>query len=98
MAVLTAAMSFRVVILFAPSVVSRVSIPVLVNLFGNKDARYQKAYKRNLLGLTASAVVVAIPIAALAPYLLIAFGRHFTAGGPAAAALAPSAAAPPSRT
>jgi len=88
MAVLTAAMSFRVVILFAPSVVSRVSIPVLVNLFGNKDARYQKAYTRNLLGLTASAVVVAIPIVALAPYLLIAFGRNFTDGGPAVAAIA----------
>jgi O-antigen/teichoic acid export membrane protein len=88
MALLTAAMSFRSVILFAPSVVSRVSVPVLVSLFGNKDhARYQRAYTGNLLLLTGAAIAVALPISLLAPYLLTAFGRSFSDGSSAVVAL-----------
>lgn len=89
MAVLSAGMSFRSVILFAPSVFSRVSVPVLVNLFGNRDIEaYRRAFGRNLLVLSASALLAALPIAVLAPWLLSAFGRGFSAGGGTVVALA----------
>lgn len=81
MAVLTAGMSFRSVILFAPSVISRVSMPLLVNLFGNRDHdEYQRGFLQNIWALTGFAVIAAIPLSLLAPYLLVAFGRSFVNG------------------
>ncbi len=89
MAVLSAGMSLRSVILFAPSVFSRVSVPVLVNLFGNRDLdAYRRAFGKNLLVLSGSAFLAALPIAGLAPWLLSAFGRGFTTGGATVVALA----------
>lgn len=89
MAVLSAAMTFRTAVLFAPTVISRVSTPLLVNLSGNvEQGAYQRVFTRNLLVLSGAAVAVAAPLALLAPWLLLAFGRNYEEGTPVVALLA----------
>ncbi|MSQ48410.1 MAG: hypothetical protein EXR78_08550 [Deltaproteobacteria bacterium] len=89
MAVLAAAGSFRNVILFMPNVVTRVSMPLLVNLFGeeNRD-RYVNAFSKSLWAIIGSALAVAVPIAIGAPWLLLAFGKSFQDGAAVVAVLA----------
>jgi O-antigen/teichoic acid export membrane protein len=89
MAVLAAAGSFKSVILFMPNVVTRVSMPLLVNLFGEENQeRYKNAFAKSLWVITGSALAVAIPIAIGAPWLLLAFGKSFQDGAAVVAILA----------
>lgn len=88
-AVFSAATSFRTLVLFAPTVISRVSTPLLVNLSGNEEhGAYRETFIRNLWVLSGAAVAVAVPLAALAPQLLLIFGRSYAEGAPIVGLLA----------
>ena len=84
MALFGAANSFRVIVLFLPSTMTSVGTSLLNNQRRSGDASYQRVFWLNLALTTASAVVAAVAIVALGPWLFRAFGKGFD---PAAGAL-----------
>jgi O-antigen/teichoic acid export membrane protein len=93
LAVFSAANTLRTIALFMPSLVSRVSMPVLCNLQATRDARYQRTLWTCLVfnaGLTAVSAVV---LYSLAPLALWMFGRGFVASRTMPALLLASAVA-----
>jgi O-antigen/teichoic acid export membrane protein len=89
MASFAAATNLKGLVLFAPTVTSRVSMPLLTNLLGNRDHEtYRYALSRNLLLTTAGAAVLAAAVAAACKYLLVIFGHDYEGAAPIVAVLA----------
>jgi O-antigen/teichoic acid export membrane protein len=80
-ATFNAANAIRIVVLFMPALVTRVSTPLLVRLRGARDAAgYRRTFSRFLAGNTAFAGAAAAALFALGPWLLALWGRGFPAG------------------
>ena len=81
MALYSAAMNLRVLVLFLPNIVNSVGISLLNNHMGTRDGdRYKKIFWGNM-GLTVSAALVAATVVWLVgPTLLKMFGKSFVAG------------------
>jgi O-antigen/teichoic acid export membrane protein len=89
MASLAAATNLKGLVLFAPTITSRVSAPLLTNLLGNRDHEtYRYAFSRNLLLTTFGTFVLAAAVALSGKYLLLFFGRDFEGAAPMVAILA----------
>lgn len=81
LATFNAANTIRIVVLFAPALVTRVSTPLLVRLRGGRDAvGYRRTFSRFLVGNTALSAVAALALVALGPWALALYGRGFTQG------------------
>jgi O-antigen/teichoic acid export membrane protein len=78
MAALAAATNLKGLVLFAPTATSRVSMPLLTNLLGNRQHEtYRHAFRRNLWLTTAAAGIIAAFVGASGKYLLFVFGHGF---------------------
>jgi O-antigen/teichoic acid export membrane protein len=81
MGIFNAANQLRQLILFFPTTLASVALPMLSNLQGMGSSRnYRKLFWANL-GLSAgSAIVIALPIALFAPWVMAGFGASFRVG------------------
>jgi O-antigen/teichoic acid export membrane protein len=82
MGIFNAANQLRQLILFFPTTLASVALPMLSNLQGIGGSRsYRKLFWANL-GLSAgSAIIIALPIAVFAPWVMARFGASFRMGG-----------------
>lgn len=81
MGVLSAANQWRSAIVFVPSVLAQLALPLLSSLHGKRDAsRYRKALWWNLVLTAAAATAVALPVALGAPQIMRLYGRGFQQG------------------
>jgi len=82
MAVFTAANSFRIIVVFLPSIVNSVSLSLLNNQRGLGDERrFRRIFWFNVGAAAAVAASAATAISLFGPFLLKVFGREFVAGG-----------------
>lgn len=81
MGIFNAANQLRQLILFFPTTLASVALPMLSNLQGLGSSRnYRKLFWANL-GLSAgSAIAIALPIAIFAPWVMARFGASFRMG------------------
>jgi O-antigen/teichoic acid export membrane protein len=80
-ATFNAANAIRIVVLFLPALVTRVSTPLLVRLRGGRDdAGFRRTFARFLAANTALVGVAAAALFAAGPWLLALFGRGFAQG------------------
>jgi O-antigen/teichoic acid export membrane protein len=81
MGIFNAANQWQVIILYVPSAIYRITLPILSNLFGEGDKRkYEKVLLMNSLALTGLALVVAVPVALVASRIMGAYGKDFVSG------------------
>lgn len=81
LATFNAANTIRIVVLFVPALVTRVSTPLLVRLRGGRDAAgFRRTFARVLAANTALASVAAAALFVLGPWLLGLYGRGFAHG------------------
>lgn len=72
---------WHVVMLYLPSLLSQISLPVLSNLWGeNQFSRYRRVLVMNTLLLALCAAVIAIPVALASPWIMSLFGPGFQRG------------------
>jgi len=94
MASFSAANALRGAVLFAPTVVMRVSAPVLAGLVGaGALGQHKDALRGSALVAAFSAALVAAPIATAAPWLLGLFGKSFRSSSAAVMVMAMSGVA-----
>jgi O-antigen/teichoic acid export membrane protein len=80
-AIFYAANTIRTIALFAPSLLTRVTMPILSNLYGLKrQASFRKTFALTLLVSTGFAIFSALGIFILSPILLNLFGKSFLSG------------------
>ena len=83
MAVFAAASTLRSLVLFLPAILNRVSTSLLNNHRGlSESGEYKDAFRLNLILTTVVAVLGAITIAIVGPWLLGMFGKSFQHGYP----------------
>ena len=81
MGVYGAANNWRNVIVFIPSMLAGVALPMLSSLRGPADARaYQSLLWSNVKLSLWSSLAVALPVALVSPYIMRGFGRGFAEG------------------
>jgi O-antigen/teichoic acid export membrane protein len=81
MAVFAAANSFRIMVIFLPSIVNSVSLSLLNNQRGlGNERRFRRIFWFNVLVAGAIAAAAAVAISFAGPVLLKAFGREFVGG------------------
>ena len=81
MGIFNAANQWRMAILFLPSMVGTIVLPILSNLYGSDDrARYNKVLWLNVLFSGAVALAVALPVAALSSFIMASYGEGFENG------------------
>ncbi len=79
--VFEAANQWRVAILFVPTMIGQVALPLLSNLWGERDhRRYRKVLKFNILLNGGTAAVVASLVSILAVPIMESYGAGFQAG------------------
>ena len=82
LAAFNAANMIRQLILFTPTILSRVAFPVLCKLHGTRSAtEYSESFRLNLRLTAFVAIAVALPLIFLAPVLLSGFRRAFRENG-----------------
>jgi len=87
-AIFTAAYNFRSLILFVPSLLTRVVSPILCNLLGeNQNKSYSQIFSLNIAVSIVTAVFVGAVLMSTASYFLALFGKGFTAGTEVAIAI-----------
>lgn len=68
-------------ILFIPGLVGKISLPILSNLSGNnKNSQYSKVFRISLIMNGGIALVVAIIVSWLSPWILGSYGEGFSKG------------------
>ena len=81
MALFAVAGNIRSLVLFFPSLVTRVASPMLCSVAGEKtNSGYAKLFWLNIIVTIGAAVIVALSAALLAPWLLVAFGKGYLGG------------------
>ena len=92
MGVFSAANQWRLLILMTPSVLERISLPILASLHGQGSMRgHFRAVRTQVLASFCSAACLAIPVSVAAPLLMGFYGESFRSGWPAIPLLAASA-------
>jgi O-antigen/teichoic acid export membrane protein len=80
-AVLDAARQFQLMILFIPGTIAQVILPLLVQTnSANQKSQYAKTIKYNMLLNVIIALVVALPLMILSPYVMGFYGEGFSEG------------------
>ncbi|MDR1385790.1 MAG: oligosaccharide flippase family protein [Planctomycetaceae bacterium] len=80
-AVLDAARQFQLMILFIPGTIAQVILPLLVQAnSANQKSQYTKTIKYNMLLNIVVALVVALPLMILSPYVMGFYGEGFSDG------------------
>lgn len=81
MGIFNAAKQWHVLILYVPSAVSNMTLPILSNLLGEGNrSQYNKMILINLLALTGLAFAVALPVAIFSGNIMGLYGQDFIAG------------------
>lgn len=81
MALFDAANQWRAAILFVPGMLGQIVLPMLSSLNGpGEQAKYLKVLKINVLTNGGTALVVSIPIALAAPWIMKTYGSDFETG------------------
>lgn len=81
MGIYNAANQWRIAILFIPSMLGQVILPLLSNLLGeSRQKQYQKFLWLNVLLNFAIASMVVLPLIFLADYIMVAYGSGFENG------------------
>jgi O-antigen/teichoic acid export membrane protein len=81
MALYTAALTFKTVLLFLPMTITGVTLPVINHARATTDlGRYLRLYGLNVLAVSAASIVFAVPFLLFGETLLKAFGRDYSAG------------------
>jgi O-antigen/teichoic acid export membrane protein len=81
MGVFNAASQWRMAILFIPSAIGTVSLPMLSNLYGlDEKSRHLKLLWSNLLLVLGVALLVAIPVIVASPWIMSLYGSEFLRG------------------
>ena len=81
MALFDAANQWRVAILFIPTTIGQIVLPMLANLRQSPDpAHYRRVLLLNLYINAGAALAVAAPVALLAPWILKIYGKGFGEG------------------
>jgi O-antigen/teichoic acid export membrane protein len=76
-----AANQWGAAVLFIPGMVGMVTMPMLSNLTGDKDhLSYLKVLKYNILVNGGAALVIAFPLALIAPFVMQSYGKGFAEG------------------
>lgn len=79
----TAADRWRLLILFVPTSIYGMLVPVLSNLYGSGDQLgFRKVFRANLLGVSGLALCCALMVMAAAKPIMAAYGRSFHSGWP----------------
>jgi O-antigen/teichoic acid export membrane protein len=82
-ALFTAANSFRIMVIFLPSIVNSVSLSLLNNQRGvGNERRFRRVFWFNVGTAAIVAVCAAATISLVGPFLLKLFGREFAGGYP----------------
>jgi O-antigen/teichoic acid export membrane protein len=88
----TAADRWRLLILFVPTSVFGMVVPVLSNLYGTGDLLgFKRVFRANVILNSGLALTLAIVVTVLAPRIMSVFGKTFHSGWPILAILAFSA-------
>jgi O-antigen/teichoic acid export membrane protein len=83
MGILSAAIQWQAVAIVIPSIFSTVGIAIQSDLFGKGDHKsFNKMVGYNLLLQTGGTAMVALLLAAVAPFIMQAYGKNFSAGIP----------------
>ena len=83
MGTFSAATQWKYAIAFVPGIVAQFALPVLSSLSSASDShRLTKTLKWNLVVSVAAALLIAVPVALGAPYIMAFYGRSFRQGGP----------------
>jgi len=81
MGIFDAANQWRMAVLFIPSMVGKIALPMLSNLNGLDDqVRYWKMLKYNIILNGGVGLAIALPIALLAPWIMQSYGEGFEEG------------------
>ena len=81
MALYTAALTFKTVLLFLPMTITGVTLPVINNARATTDLkRYLRLYRQNVMVVSAASMIFAAPFLLFGETLLKAFGRDYSAG------------------
>ncbi|MCW5983192.1 MAG: oligosaccharide flippase family protein [Bryobacteraceae bacterium] len=81
MAVFSAANQWRMLMLLMPSILERISLPILANLRSEgNEQRYRQAVRRQTLVSLFSAACLAIPVSLAAPVVIGLYGESFRSG------------------
>jgi O-antigen/teichoic acid export membrane protein len=81
MGIFNAASQWRSAILFVPTSVGAILLPILAGLRGSGDAAsFMKIFRLNLVGNGLLAVLAATPVALLSPPIMRAYGAGFSSG------------------
>ena len=88
MAIFTAVYNFRSLVLFIPSLLTRVVSPIMCNLLGERQKpTYSRVFWLNITISLVSSCVVGGLLMATAPYFLVLFGKDFLSGVEVAVAI-----------
>lgn len=83
MGIYNATLQWQSAIRFVPIRILDVSLPVLSNLYGNKDfSRYYRVLRVSLFGITLMILAVLLPLFLFSQVIMSAFGKDFTSGFP----------------
>lgn len=81
LAIFSAAFPWGTAALTIPSQIARPAMPILSNLLANGDhAQFRRVVRDTLLASLAAAAMVGLPVIALAPWILKAYGNGFGGG------------------
>lgn len=77
LAIFEAAEQWRVIILFIPSAVSSIVLPILSSLSTDDTNRFWKVLKFNLLGNATIAAIIALIVCLFSGFIMNLYGEHF---------------------
>jgi len=81
MGLFNAAKQWHVLILYLPSAISNMTLPILSNLLGeNKRKEYNKMLLINSISLSSIALVIAIPVSIFSKFIMSIYGKDFSEG------------------
>jgi O-antigen/teichoic acid export membrane protein len=80
MGIFSAADRWRTAIMFLPTLLGGVALPMLTNIRRESFQKYQSVLWLNVKISTAAAFSVAAPVALLSPWMMAAYGKEFGAG------------------
>jgi O-antigen/teichoic acid export membrane protein len=87
-ALFSAAYSLRTLVLFVPSIVNRVAVPVFAGLYGSSAAGYRDSFRASVQISVMVALAVSVLVVLIRGPLLGLFGKSFNSAGPVALLLA----------
>ena len=79
LAVFEAADQWKIIILFVPTAIAQVVLPILSSMIGDGDNRFWKVLKTNLLLNAGTAFCIALLVSILSPFIMKLYGEAYHA-------------------